>query len=495
MNLLKKIVLSKECLSLFLLLLGFSLLRLPSLFEPNWYGDEGIYQVLGHAIREGRTLYSGIWDNKPPLLYLTYALVNANQFWIRFLSYVAGLLAVYVFYLLSKRLFTNTLSSYLSTGMFAMLFATPTTEANIANAENFMLVFLLAAGLLVFSKTTNTLQYKNQRNLLVAGILVAIAFLYKIVAIFDFASFFLFLLFLSLPKRISLQKDKVVNKIRPALVFAIGFLLPILFTAAYFLFVGAFLPFLSATFTNNVSYVGYKNYFLIPQGLLITKLLILGGFVFFLFRNRHSLPKTTLFILLWFAFSLFNTFFSQRPYTHYVLVVITSLSYLFGLIVTEKKYRRFTLALLVIGGFAILITFGKVNPIRVFGYYGNFLSYISGQKSTVSYQSFFDNDVPRDYEIAQFLSSHLRKNKEKIIFIWGNTAQIYTLSGTLPPGRFTVAYHISSTQAQIETQQAIDQKKPQFIVLLPDSPTPQISLSAYAYKATIGNAAIYERAL
>ena len=49
-----------------ILFLMFLILRIPSLFEPYWYGDEGIYLVLGQAIRKGVTLYSHIHDNKPP---------------------------------------------------------------------------------------------------------------------------------------------------------------------------------------------------------------------------------------------------------------------------------------------------------------------------------------------------------------------------------------------------------------------------------------------
>ena len=52
---------------LFAICLVFVILRIPSLIEPYWYGDEGIYQVVGHAINSGEILYKDIWDNKPPL--------------------------------------------------------------------------------------------------------------------------------------------------------------------------------------------------------------------------------------------------------------------------------------------------------------------------------------------------------------------------------------------------------------------------------------------
>ena len=54
----------------FLLIISslFFLLRLPSLFEPYWYGDEGIYQAVAMLVNNGAHLYSGAWENKPPLL-------------------------------------------------------------------------------------------------------------------------------------------------------------------------------------------------------------------------------------------------------------------------------------------------------------------------------------------------------------------------------------------------------------------------------------------
>ena len=56
----------------------FFILRLPSLFEPDWYGDEGVYQVLGMGIKAGRLLYRDIFDNKPPFLYLLYSFVSSD---------------------------------------------------------------------------------------------------------------------------------------------------------------------------------------------------------------------------------------------------------------------------------------------------------------------------------------------------------------------------------------------------------------------------------
>src|SRR5579859_681111 len=118
----------------------FFLFRLPSLFEPYWYGDEGIYEVIGMALSQGKHLYSGIWDNKPPFLYYIYAIFQGNQQHVRFLSLLFGLGALFTFFFLSRKLFRAQRISILVISIFAFLFATPFLEGNIANAENFMIL-------------------------------------------------------------------------------------------------------------------------------------------------------------------------------------------------------------------------------------------------------------------------------------------------------------------------------------------------------------------
>ena len=115
----------------------FTILRFPSLFEPYWYGDEGIYQAIGKALRLGIPLYDGVWDNKPPLLYVLYAIADGDQFTVRLLSLIVGIISVALFFKLSSLLVKNIRVVYVLTILFAVLFASPYLEGNIANAENF----------------------------------------------------------------------------------------------------------------------------------------------------------------------------------------------------------------------------------------------------------------------------------------------------------------------------------------------------------------------
>ena len=95
---------SYEAVFLLGVCLLFFLLRFPSLFEPYWYGDEGVYFTIGKALNQGRFLYTEIWDNKPPLLYLFYAVFN-DLFSIRFASLAFGLASVITFFFLAREFF------------------------------------------------------------------------------------------------------------------------------------------------------------------------------------------------------------------------------------------------------------------------------------------------------------------------------------------------------------------------------------------------------
>src|SRR3989344_156756 len=168
---LDNIITPRDVLFLGLTLILFYLLRLPSLIEPYWYGDEGIYQVIGMAMNQGRVLYGEIWDNKPPVLYIIYALFNGDLFSVRFLSLIFGGLSVVVFFMLSKKLFKNQLLIY-------------------STKEKTRLLTTFAA-----------------------GIMISLAFLTKIVALFDFAALFITVLALRFYDEISFSKRKLKKTI------------------------------------------------------------------------------------------------------------------------------------------------------------------------------------------------------------------------------------------------------------------------------------------
>lgn len=491
----------------FLLVSGiiFFLLRFPSLFEPYWYGDEGIYYLIGFGLRSGLTLYKEVWDNKPPLLYLIYAIGNANVFLVHFISLIFGIGALICFYFLAKKVLVQKISYSLATIFFIIIFGLPTIEGNIANAENFMLFPIVAAALILFSAVEKNLSLIKQPKkvlLFFCGFLLGISFLFKIVSIFDLAAFMTFIFFVYPLFSISLDNMSLrINKkdIYIYVFLALGFILPFFTSLLYFLLNGNLSYYIDAAFGGNVDYVGWKNYFIIPQGLLIAKVLLLLFFLLLLalVYIKKLLRLKELFIYVWLAYSLFSIFFSQRGYVHYQLLLLPSLSLLFGFMFKKKSILQTLASTLVCAlvFYLVLTSFWHWSFHWTLNYYTNFIRLVSNNRDAADYKNFFDPKTIRDYTIAEYIKEHT-KPKEPI-FIWSNSAQIYVMSKTLPVVRFGTAYHIGTNKNNVlEANNAIATKRPRYIIITRDESYMPIDLSQYSFKATVfKNADVYERVL
>ncbi len=470
-------------------------LRIPSLIEPYWYGDEGIYEVIGIALRQGRLLYQGIWDNKPPLLYIIYAIFNGDQFSVRFVSLVFGILASCIFFILSRKIFKTRRSSYISTIVFTLFFATPIYEGNIANSENFMVLPTLLSLFFIFKFIDDR---KKIKYLIYAGIFLSLSFLIKAVAIFDFIAFLLCLFATSDANNFSRRRLKLIttypkaflSSLKPEIYFVLSmFFLPMI-TVLYFLGRGAINDYFRAAFSQNVGYVGYGNFLLFPMGLLFLKTAILIIIIFVVLRNSHKIGTTAVFVYLWVTFSLYSTLFSARPYTHYVLVFIPALSVLVGFLYDNKKFIKINMVILLISTLIIFRNFHYYS--KTFSYYGNYLDFVFKSKSVDSYLDFFDPNTKRDYDIVKFIETHTNKNDE--IFLWSDSAQIYALSNKLPPGRYAVSYHVTFYKNAIdETKKALSIKKPKYIIVTKKNSDLANFVSGYNLKYRMGDTDIYER--
>lgn len=469
----------------------FFLFRLPAIIEPHWYGDEGIYQIIGLAMHQGNMLYTTIWDNKPPLLYVTYAIFAGDQQSVRLFAIFVGILTNIAFFFLARQLLQRFLPAAIATGFFAFLLATPFLEGNIANAENFMLLPIIMAAYLVYIKRNYFLHTKIP-TLFVAGLLLGIAFLFKTVAIFDLCAFGLFLILIKIYEAFSVKK--ILLTLRYLLPLFLGFLIPLCVTIVYFALHTALDAFFAAAFAGNIAYVGYENMWIIPQGLLILKTLLLFLFLSLIIWQRKRISPKLLFIFVWLTFSLYSACFSQRPYTHYLLVALPALSLLIGyiLLAPKKKSTAGLLFLVLAVGIFIGQSFYFYGWSKTITYYQNAITFLTGQKSVTDYRAFFDPQTPRDYEIAAFIKKQLPT--DATVYIWGDSPQIYALAGKMPPQRYTSAYHIvGNTQRTQETQQTLLLNKPDYLIILDEAPPLSFHLPSYQVKYILKGATVYER--
>ncbi len=493
MKIIDRIEKSKSFWLLLVFIFGFFLLRFPSLFEPYWYGDEGITQTVSQGMLSGKLLYRDIWDNKPPLLYSVYALFHGDLFLIRTASLIIGMGAIVWFFLFAKSLFKENRIAFISTGIFAVFFGSPIIEGNIANAENFMILPTLLSFFIFYT----VLNRKKIHNSLIfgCGLFLGISFLFKVVAAFDFLTLLMFYLFSKLNGSY-MEIAKVLKHSKKFLLsFIVGFLLPYSFCLAYYVSIGSLGFFLDATLAGNLSYVGWKNEFIFGQGLLVIKCLLLLFTLFVLYHFKNRIEKYILFIFIWVAFSLFNAFFSQRPYTHYILVTLPAFSLMIGLLFIRKKSvsNLVVFTLLVISFFVMNKHFDNWTTRKTIKYYQNFIDLIVHRKNFASYQSFFDYGNVRDYAIATFLRKHTKADDK--VFIWSNSAQIYYLSKTQPINKYTVAYHIVMKEAVTQMEQDMKKVKPKYIIITTDEKYPSFIPEEYRYLFSLEGTEIYERSL
>jgi len=429
------------------------LLRIPSLFEPFVYGDEGIYLTLGQAIRRGLVLYKDIHDNKPPLLYLLAAAAG-NFSYYRAILFFWSFATIYLFCKLSLLLFKNKNSQIISTFIFAILTSIHTFEGNVGNAENFMILPTLAGFYLL-------LKAEKWQHYFFAGVLFSLATLFKVPASFDFAAALIFTLILFLNKKAKKYSSFIIHD--SLLIF--GFLLPILVTFVYYASKNALSFYLSAAFFQNLPYLSSwtpdKTKVASLPLPLILRAFFLGGILVFIFLYRKKLSLTTTLILTWFPFSLFAALLSSRPYPHYLLQVLPSLAFSWGLPISKSKEKIIPIIFSIILIFSFFWFKFWYYP-NIF-YYKNFYQFIVGQKTKEEYVNYFGSQTKFLYQTASYLKTHT--TPEQKIFLWSNQPSIYALANRLPATRLIVAYHIIDFNGWEETINTLRQNPPPYIVV------------------------------
>jgi hypothetical protein len=211
------------------LLFAFAL-RYPSLFEPRWYGDEGIFAAIARNMRSGSTLYTDAWDNKPPLIFFTYAgiqsLFGTGVFALHLVATVAVLLTQVVVMAIAL-LIVGPRRAVVAGAIFAFAMGTPMLEGDVALTETFM---ILPSSLAVLTFVLAERRADDRRTLayVATGLLFGVAAGYKQVAVFDAAA---------VGSMIWLTHER---PLRALALMAAGFALPQALFAAFFLASGAF---------------------------------------------------------------------------------------------------------------------------------------------------------------------------------------------------------------------------------------------------------------
>jgi 4-amino-4-deoxy-L-arabinose transferase-like glycosyltransferase len=514
--------LDRHYVPLALILIVF-IFRLPTFAEPYWYGDEAIYLTIGNALRAGEPLYMSIIDHKTPLIYY-FAAASINQFGFRLLGLAAVAISTVAYYYLIRDFLAKRWIRWIALVFFILYTNLPRYEGNIPNGETFVMTFVLLA-LLAFRKTrlyqsflqsskdpeSRSFLTTNTRNtcwLLLTGVLMGLATLTKVPAVFDFGLLFIVGWFV-FTSRLSVRA--LYSTAFQLGIISTGWICMILLSMLYFATRGSLQQYFDFGLLYNFRYAGswvpqFNSPIVAFFFTLKGKVILLTLWILFLTFFRKYLSKAFLFAGSWMGLALVAATLSNRPYPHYFQQVFPPLAMVIAVCVVllvravkRCKHVKETGELYcepnathpiveATGGFviiaALLITLNllHVSPYPTVKYYSLFFKLITKQISWETYRDRFDSKLADNYQVAKILL----RSPDPEIFIWGNNPLLYAVTGKNPVGRFTVAFHIDDFKAYQETIDAIKERKPTYIVVMKEQP-PLPGLTDYLMTEYIPN--------
>jgi len=426
------------------------ILRVPSLFEPNHYADEDIYLTLGQGLKKGLVFYRDIHDNKPPLLYITAAIAS-NVPTFRLILLFWNLINVYFIWLISQKLFKKHSYRFISTCLFAIFSSIPLTEGNIANGEIFMIMPTTIAVYLLLSKS----------HYFLSGLLFAVAFLFKVPVVFEFATIVFWLTFY--------QHKKLKKGFRnifslPVISLIVGFFLPIVTSIVYYYSISSGQPYVQAALLQNVGYLSSwqaRSQPFYQSGLFIRAVITLI-FMSLIFFNRRRLDNKFGFISCWFVGALFGALLSGRPYPHYFIEILPPAVFLVTYRLIKKNQLISTFSSLLIFLTIFSLFYYNFWYYKSLPYYKNFIQYSLGKIDKKTFYRFWGDSVITNYQVAKYVQD--RTQPDQSIFVWGTQPAIYAISNRLPVGRYTVSYHIADFDGYLDTITKLKMDLPKFII-------------------------------
>ncbi len=479
---------------LLLLLLLVVLLRVPTLSDPYWYGDEAIYLTIGQAMNRGVELYSEIIDHKTPLIYVFAQVGTQLNFRLLLLAWMV--VSTIGFYILSLKLLKQKLSAVLATLAFVLLTTLPTFEGHIPNGELFVMGFMIWGGVLMSwtnffgqffdDKSTSLTSSRQTLILLGAGVLFGLGILTKVPAVFDMAAFLGIGFFSVTAALFADRSESFFQSLRRALVpmflIGLGMLIPIAFSVVWFVARGSGQAYLDFGLLYNFRYSGswelpFTSQFVLflfslPGKALITTLVGVS-----LAAGKKYFTPTAQFVIFWFFLALFASTLSNRPYPHYFLQVMPPLALLFGLVAQSlrkseaieiswsgSRVMQVLAAPIALIFFVVVIVLLQVSPYATISYYSNWWNFVRGQTTTEEYRSSFNHLMNDNYAAAVEIAS----TGDEKLFIWGTNPMLYALTNTEPTGRFTVSFHIADFDAYDETLNDLKEDNPRHIVVMHD---------------------------
>jgi hypothetical protein len=443
-------------------------LRFPSLYEPRWYGDEGIFAAIAQNMRDGRTLYSEAWDNKPPLIFVTYALIQSA-----FGTGVMPLHAVTSGVVIGTQVAVMAIAlrlygpwRALAAGVtFGFVMCTPIIEGNLALTETYMILPATLA-VLVFVVAQSREERRRDVWYAGAGLLLSVAVAYKQVAVFDAAA---------IATMVWLTHERPLRALAP---FAAGLVVPQVVLLAVFAGMGA----LGDYWYAIVGSLGVYSALSDEKGPLVRfagyvpALLVLA----YLVRRQRLGGEVGIahFPMLWLAFAFAGATSSSFEFPHYLqqaapaaaLVLVSS-----PLPVERDDLGR--IALIVTGLLLVAIVFGQYTfafedrrQLQPVHYYRTFASHQWGTMSDLDYMYEFDGKVVAVKDISGYID---QDDGGETLFMWAEFPWVFSAAEVSNPTRYYTSFLGEVIPgAKPEIMRDLEASPPVYVVISEDTFAP-----------------------
>lgn len=428
--------------------------------------DAGAYAVIAHELLNGQTLYVDIWDHKPPVIFMTYAvaelLLGYSAQTIVILNVFANLLVLLGLFYAGKAGRGGNISGLWAAVLWVVLSGTFQIEGRDPNTEIFINACVIWAFALLAKNREEGLTAKLA---IIIGLLFTIGTFYKPVVV-AYAVFLASAHMIFPPGGAANRKKALTDVLLMGAVGAIAWIL----TFGYFASTGRFGIFYQTIVSYNSHYSGdlWANIFAPLQGRSemfldfmnpVTVFAFIGVMLVFIRSRRQSALLAAFIAATWIAIAL-----PGRFYVHYFQLwlppLIAGASWAIGYFACVEK-RRLRLISHLAGVILIIVLIVNQAP-----------SY----KSAIAkdWSGFINPPLIAGEDTAKKINSLLAENEA--FFLWGNTPNLYFLSRRRPPAAVLFQQHLddSPVSEYLRSRVAADLAREHPEILIAESKKPPV---------------------
>lgn len=416
----------RETLFLLALVLIPILLYLPFLWAP-FERDEGVYATVAQGLLEGKVPYRDLFDNKPPLVYLWYAI----GFALFGESVIAPRIVAAIFLSLTAvllykqaRLVLPMGAAYSAAILFAISCGLPWVALH-ANTEAYMLLPLVGS-LLFF---TYGMKDGRLQSFFIAGLLAGLAMMTKQVAMWN-------LLALAMVVLVWYRRTEGMSwrAVAPAFWMFAGAGISLAIVALPFALTGALDDFLYANLSYNWVYVGFlswaERFSNLGYGLLffcaIAAPFVAGAVAGLVVIWRRRAKATDYVLIVWGLASAIGVASGGRFFPHYFLQLMPSLAVLTGIVIYDRFANGQNVVLSrpawMVSLFLIVVSVGTTAVL--------YLAPIEAEHQVVSRVAYQKEWEEHSRDLGEYIK--LRSNPDDLIFNYGRESQVYFYADRQP---------------------------------------------------------------